>query len=209
MDFLVAALLCSVFVQTRIVNFKHAILCAAAQSALLGAACVLAVPEEGRSSFVLLLVTAEFFLKVFCLPCLLMRIARGLEATLLLSGTHVHLTTAGTACSLALSYMFLDAMLPLDGSERDILAVAFCMIAAGLILIVLRRQALMQMLGLLLLENGVLFLAIPTAATIPSIMLLSVFLDIFYVAISICFLAAHLLPPGTLGARGLLQRLVN
>ena len=50
--------------------------------------------------------------------------------------------------------MVIDGLLP-QAEGRDILATSMFMIMTGLALIVMRSRAIMQMIGLITLENGI------------------------------------------------------
>ena len=67
----------------------------------------------------------------------------------------------------------------LPGVEgRDILALSIVMILAGLTLIVMRSRAIMQMVGLITMENGIYLLGMAMTEGLPLVIEMGIFLDV-------------------------------
>ena len=95
------------------------------------------------------------------------------------------------AGSLALGYMVIDGLLPhVEG--RDILATSMFMIMTGLTLIVLRSRAIMQMIGLITMENGIYLLGLIMTEGLPLIIELGVFLDVLIAVVILVILTSRL-----------------
>ena len=73
--------------------------------------------------------------------------------------------------------MVIDGLLP-QAEGRDILATSMFMIMTGLALIVMRSRAIMQMIGLITLENGIYLLGLIMTEGLPLIIELGIFLDV-------------------------------
>ena len=85
----------------------------------------------------------------------------------------------------------VDGLLPhVEG--RDILATSMFMIMTGLTLIVLRSRAIMQMIGLITMENGIYLLGLIMTEGLPLIIELGVFLDVLIAVVILVILTSRL-----------------
>ena len=116
--------------------------------------------------------------KVLFIPYAILRVVNQLrDEREIVSDINVNYSTAFAACSLALGYMVIDGLLP-QAEGRDILATSMFMIMTGLALIVMRSRAIMQMIGLITLENGIYLLGLIMTEGLPLIIELGIFLDV-------------------------------
>ena len=75
---------------------------------------------------------------------------------------------------------------------RDILATSMFMIMTGLALIVMRSRAIMQMIGLITLENGIYLLGLIMTEGLPLIIELGIFLDVLIAVVILVILTSRL-----------------
>ena len=190
MEYLVVSLMFIVFLQTRFVELRRATLCLALQSALIAAACLVVGMSHGSGLHAWLPGVLTIAVKVLFIPYAILRVVNQLrDEREIVSDINVNYSTAFAACSLALGYMVIDGLLP-QAEGRDILATSMFMIMTGLALIVMRSRAIMQMIGLITLENGIYLLGVPLAHDGAMWLELTILLDIF-VGIFIMILAIY------------------
>ena len=158
MNFLVIVLLFVVFLQTRIMDLRRAIICLSVQSAVIALACFISGIAHGEGIHIYAPGLLTIIVKVLLVPYAMLRLVSKLaDERELISEINVNYSTAASAVFLVLSYLIVDKMLP--GVEgRDILALSIVMILTGLTLIVMRSRAIMQMVGLITMENGIYLL---------------------------------------------------
>ena len=87
--------------------------------------------------------------------------------------------------------MVIDGLLP-QAEGRDILATSMFMIMTGLALIVMRSRAIMQMIGLITLENGIYLLGLIMTEGLPLIIELGIFLDVLIAVVILVILPSRL-----------------
>lgn len=192
MEFLVVLLLFTVFLQTRIMDLKRGIFCLSTQSALIAAACVAVGLSHGGGMHALLPGILTIVVKVLFIPYAILRVVHKLsDEKELASDINVNYSTAFAACFLALSYIIIDSFLP-DTDGRDILASSVFMIMTGLTLIVMRSRAIMQMIGLITMENGIYLLGLVMTEGLPLIIELGIFLDVLIAVVILVILTSRL-----------------
>lgn len=188
MEYLVVSLMFIVFLQTRFVELRRATLCLALQSALIAAACLVV----GMSLHAWLPGVLTIAVKVLFIPYAILRVVNQLrDEREIVSDINVNYSTAFAACSLALGYMVIDGLLP-QAEGRDILATSMFMIMTGLALIVMRSRAIMQMIGLITLENGIYLLGLIMTEGLPLIIELGIFLDVLIAVVILVILTSRL-----------------
>ena len=130
--------------------------------------------------------------KVLFIPYAILKVVNQLrDEREIVSDINVNYSTAVAAGSLALGYMVIDGLLPhVEG--RDILATSMFMIMTGLTLIVLRSRAIMQMIGLITMENGIYLLGLIMTEGLPLIIELGVFLDVLIAVVILVILTSRL-----------------
>ena len=153
---------------------------AAVQGMMLGVLPLL-VSTRGIGIRVVLLAVVTFALKGLLFPRLLMRAIREADVR------HENEPLVGYAASilvgiLALGLSFwMSARLPVPQPEVSHLSLplALSTILIGLFLIVSRRTAVMQVIGYLVLENGIFIFGVALAQEEPILVELGVLLDVF------------------------------
>lgn len=130
--------------------------------------------------------------KVLLVPYAMLRLVSKLaDERELISEINVNYSTAASAVFLVLSYLIVDKMLP--GVEgRDILALSIVMILTGLTLIVMRSRAIMQMVGLITMENGIYLLGMAMTEGLPLVIEMGIFLDVLIAVMVLVILTNRL-----------------
>ncbi|MDD5431674.1 MAG: hypothetical protein PHO70_01635 [Candidatus Omnitrophica bacterium] len=122
-----------------------------------------------------------FILKVSLIPFLLYRIVRRIKVNEDL-GLFIN---AQLSLLFALGFTYLSWVFTMyligPGNERFgiILAVAFFIVLAGLFLMIFRMTALAQIVGLLVMENGLFLLASTISGGMPFFVEIAIFFDVF------------------------------
>ena len=191
MEFLVVTLMFIVFLQTRIMDLKRGIFCLSIQSALIAAACLVVGMSHGGGLHAFLPGVLTIAVKVLFIPYAILKVVRQLsDEKEIASDINVNYSTAA-ACFLALSYVVLDSLLP-NAQGRDIIASSMFMIMTGLTLIVMRSRAIMQMIGLITMENGIYLLGLVMTEGLPLIIELGIFLDVLIAVVILVILTSRL-----------------
>ena len=192
MEYLVVSLMFIVFLQTRFMELRRATLCLAVQSALIAAACLVVGLSHGSGLHAWLPGVLTIAVKVLFIPYAILRVVNQLrDEREIVSDINVNYSTAFAACSLAMGYMVIDSLLP-HAEGRDILATSMFMIMTGLALIVMRSRAIMQMIGLITLENGIYLLGLIMTEGLPLIIELGIFLDVLIAVVILVILTSRL-----------------
>ena len=192
MEYLVVALLFVVMLQTRIMDLRRGIICLSVQSALIAAACLIVGIAHGGGLHGFLPGVLTIIVKVIFIPYAILRVVRQLsDEREIVSDINVNYSTAVAAASLCLSYMVFDSLLP-NVEGRDILASSMFMIMTGLALIVMRSRAIMQMIGLITLENGIYLFGLIMTEGLPMIVELGIFLDVLIAVVILVILTSRL-----------------
>ena len=190
MNFLVIVLLFVVFLQTRIMDLRRAIICLSVQSAVIALACFISGIAHGEGIHIYAPGLLTIIVKVLLVPYAMLRLVSKL-ADELISEINVNYSTAASAVFLVLSYLIVDKMLP--GVEgRDILALSIVMILTGLTLIVMRSRAIMQMVGLITMENGIYLLGMAMTEGLPLVIEMGIFLDVLIAVMVLVILTNRL-----------------
>jgi len=122
-----------------------------------------------------------FVLKVFLVPHLLCRIVKRIKANEDL-GLFINpqLSLLWALVFTYLSWIFTTQLI-VSGNEAkiSILAVAFFVVLAGMFLMIFRMTALAQIIGLLVMENGLFLLASTVSGGMPFFVEIAIFFDVF------------------------------
>ena len=190
MNFLVIVLLFVVFLQTRIMDLRRAIICLSVQSAVIALACFISGIAHGEGIHIYAPGLVTIIVKVLLVPYAMLRLVSKLaDERELISEINVNYSTSASA--VVLSYLIVDKMLP--GVEgRDILALSIVMILTGLTLIVMRSRAIMQMVGLITMENGIYLLGMAMTEGLPLVIEMGIFLDVLIAVMVLVILTNRL-----------------
>jgi len=122
-----------------------------------------------------------FVLKVLLIPHLLYRVIQRIKAS---EGLGLLINPQLSLCwALAFTYLswVFSAYLIAPGQEiqTSMLAIAFFIILAGIFLMIFRMTALAQVIGLLVMENGLFLLASAVSGGMPFFVEIAIFFDVF------------------------------
>ncbi|MEG0832022.1 MAG: hydrogenase, partial [Acidaminococcaceae bacterium] len=99
--------------------------------------------------------------------------------------------TLASAFFMVLAYLVVDKMLPGIGG-RNIMASALVVMLTGLTLIVLRSRAIMQIVGLITMENGIYLLGMAMTEGLPLVIELGIFFDVLVAVVVLVILTNKL-----------------
>ena len=181
MNLLTVLLLFTAFLITRVASLRLSIQILMVQSVAVAVACVWSVLEaEAFHTYIAAILTVV--IKVWMIPYALFRVVKRLrderESNPILSPNQ---TSLAAALVLAVAYGFLDEALP--GVSRDILAGALAVFLIGLLIMITRRQAVLQIIGLIMMENGIYLLGLSMTKGLPLIIEFGVFFDVLIAVI--------------------------
>lgn len=193
MEYLVVCLMFIVFLQTRFMELRRATLCLSVQSAIIAAACLVVGVSHGGGLRGFLPGILTIAVKVIFIPYAILKVVNELrDEKEIASDINVNYSTAVAAASLGLSYMVIDGILPNAAEGRDIVASSVFVIMTGLTLMVMRSRAIMQMIGLITVENGIYLLGLIMTEGLPLIIELGIFLDVLIAVVILVILTTRL-----------------
>lgn len=167
------------FVALGVSRIRAVINAVAVQGIVLGVCPLLVHSEIGIRGIVLVIVTIT--LKGFVIPYMLRRAMR--EAHIQhevnpLVNYMSSLLLGAVVTTLAIVFAYT---LPLAGEHAESLLVpsALATVGAGFLMLTTRKKAIMQVLGYLLLENGIFLFGLPLLKAMPFLVEAGVLLDLF------------------------------
>lgn len=118
-------------------------------------------------------------IKGVVIPLFLRHIIRRIRVLRVIDALFSKKVTLLLAIGLTLVAYYATASLPnVGGAEGGSLPVAVTMVLIGLFLMISRRIALTQVLGLLVMENGLFFAALATTGGLPVLVDVGIFFDV-------------------------------
>lgn len=189
MNVLIIILLLTSLVLTRVSALKTAVNVILIQSFIVALACgIEGMKAEELHMYIAAALTAV--IKVGLIPYALLNIVEKLqhekEDRPILP---VNFSSIAACVAIVLAYSLIDEALPGAGS-RDALAAAVAMTLIGLLLIMTRRQAIMQIVGLITMENGIYLVGLSIAKGLPLIIEMGIFFDVL-VAVVVLVILTH------------------
>lgn len=192
MEQLVMVLLFVAFLQNRIMDLRKAVACLCLQSAIIAGACLISGIDNGSGLHSVLPGLLTILVKVCLIPYALFRLVGKLtDERELVAEINTNYSTALSAFFLMLSYILVDKMLPGIG-DRDIMASSMGLILIGLVLIVMRSRAIMQIIGLMTMENGIYLLGLAMTEGLPTVIELGIFFDVLVAVLVLVILTNRL-----------------
>jgi hydrogenase-4 component E len=190
MNVLTVLLLFTAFLITRVSSLRLAIQILVVQSIGVAIACVWSgLESEIMHTYIAALLTV--IIKAGMIPYALFRVAARLrnetENKPILSPNQ---TTLLAALLLAVAYGLVDQALP--GLGRDALSGALAGFLIGLLIMITRRQAVLQIVGLIMMENGIYLLGLSMTRGLPLIIEFGVFFDVMVAVIVLGILTFRL-----------------
>ena len=187
MEYLVVPLLAVVYFQTRVMELKRSVVCLMAQSAIIASACLLAGLNHGLMH-ALIPFALTLGVKVLFIPMAMLKLIKRItDEREIFSDINVNYSTMAAAAFLVFGYV-LGSRFMLDPLARDFFAATIMMIMTGLALMVMRRRAILQMCGLITLENGIYLLGLIITEGLPLVVELGVFLDVLIAVVVLVIL---------------------
>jgi hydrogenase-4 component E len=118
-------------------------------------------------------------IKVVAIPYALFRIVAGLQTTGEVMGSTTSAQSVFIAAGLILlSFLVVQPYSQALHVDEDMLAAAVALVLTGCFLMVSRKKALMQVIGLLVLENGIFLAALTTVFGMPLVIEIGIFFDL-------------------------------
>ncbi len=178
-DLLIALTILSNFVLVATSRVNKAIQIAVVQGILLG--LIPLAMGLGRHPHILLMVAATIAVKGWLIPFLLRRALREVHIPREVD-PYVGYTVSLMLCALGTGLsLILAHMLPLKGGTKEILLVpaALSTLFTGFLMLVSRRKALTQVVGYLILENGIYLFGLLLVEDMPLLVETGILLDLF------------------------------
>jgi hydrogenase-4 component E len=178
-EFLVALTLLSNFTLVATSRVNKAIQVAAVQGILLG--LIPLAMGLGKHLHILLMVAAAIAVKGWFIPFLLRRALRQVHIRREVD-PYIGYTVSLVLCALGTGLsLILAHMLPLKTGTKDILLVpaALATLFTGFLILVSRRKALTQVVGYLVLENGIYLFGLLLVEEMPMLVETGILLDLF------------------------------
>ena len=177
-DLLIALTILSNFVLVATSRVNKAIQIAVVQGILLG--LIPLAMGLGRHPHILLMVAATIAVKGWLIPFLLRRALREVHIPREVD-PYVGYTVSLMLCALGTGLsLILAHMLPLKGGTKEILLVpaALSTLFTGFLMLVSRRKALTQVVGYLILENGIYLFGLLLINSTPLLVEAGILLDL-------------------------------
>lgn len=148
------------------------------QSAIMTAQ-ILAIAWAGKSLEAYAVATLVLAVKVVGIPYALFRIVRDLKAPQdVTSSTTASQSVFIMAGLILLSFFAVQPYAKTLRVDEEMLAAAVALLLTGAFLMVSRKKALMQIIGLLVLENGIFLAALTTTFGMPLVIEIGIFFDL-------------------------------
>ncbi|ORU00657.1 Hydrogenase-4 component E [Anaerovibrio sp. JC8] len=192
MDYLVVFLVLVVFLQTRVTDLKRAVICLASQSVIIAIACFVLGFSHGNDIHAVMPGVLTLIVKVIFIPGAIYRLVKKLKNEReIVSASNVNYSTMAAALFLVMGYALVERLMP-GAVGRDIVASSILMIMTGLSLMVLRKRAIIQICGLITLENGIYLLGLLMTEGLPLVVELGVFLDVLIAVVVLVILTSRM-----------------
>lgn len=182
MHLLIILLMFTAFLLTRVINLRTAVGVFLVQSAMVAFACLVIAMETGEIDFYIAAILT-ILIKAIMIPYALFKVVGRLkkekETASLLSP---NVSSLAAAFITVIVYGFIDRTFP-GIISRDVLAPAISLVLIGLQIMIIRSQAVLQIVGLNTLENGLYLVSLSVTKGLPLIIELGIFLDVLVAVI--------------------------
>jgi hydrogenase-4 component E len=193
MELLTILLLLAAILQTRVSNLRLAINIVLVQSVIVAMACVIiGIQTHEVHMFIAALLTSA--IKVGIIPFALYRLLPYLHEEREIVGREIvkaNFSTFMTLLSIILSYGLISPNLP-GVAVASTLPAAVSLTLIGLFFIMMRRQAVMQIIGLITMENGLYLFGLSITQGLPLIIEMGIFLDVLVAVVVLVILTYRL-----------------
>jgi len=174
-------------------RLNYCIRVVAAQGALVGLLPLLMHFNE-LAARVLMISLAGMVLKLLVFPWLLLRAMRGVDVRREMEPYVGYSLSLLSGVGMLIVSFWIGSRLPLaiPGLRHSVLPMAFFNIFTGLFLLVGRRKALTQVLGYLVMENGIYIFGAAVVLEAPLMVELGVLLDVFMLVFVLGIILFHI-----------------
>jgi hydrogenase-4 component E len=152
---------------------------------LFGAQCAMITAQIMAAAFVYhsreayAVAAMVFVVKVLAIPYALLRITKRLKVPADVSASIGPAHSVYIAAALILlAFLVVQPYVRALALDGEMLAAATALVLAGAFLMVSRKKALMQVIGLLVLENGIFLAALTTTFGMPLVIEMGIFFDL-------------------------------
>ncbi len=140
---------------------------------------ILATAYVHRSAEAYAIAFLVLVIKVLAIPYLLLRIVDRLNMPREVKASTTSAQSVFiTAALILLSFLVIQPYVRAFNIDEDMLAAAIALVLTGCFLMVSRKKALMQVIGLLVLENGVFLAALTSTFGMPLVIEIGIFFDL-------------------------------
>ncbi|HWR06059.1 hydrogenase [Sporomusa sp.] len=203
MDLLTILLMSAAIFLTRVTNLKLGINIIVVQSVIVALACAIVGIHTGEvHMYIAALLTVV--IKVGLIPYALYRVLPYLHEEREI--VKPNFTTFTAILSIILAYGLIGKALP-GFAANSTLPAAIALSFIGLLLIMTRRQALMQTIGLITMENGLYLMGLSITQGLPLIIELGIFFDVLVAVVVLVILTYRLKLSFETTDTGLLKKL--
>ena len=186
MSILLLFLVITVYLLTRTINIRSAVMIFWLQSSIIACFCI-AAGLENREWHVFVAALLTLAVKVYWIPRIMLRVTGRSKMKEDSSALGANYTSLAFGGCLVISYAAVGHFLP-NILNSDALAVSLALFLMGMTFIIVRRQALMQIIGLMTMENGLYLLGLSVTKGMPVIIEFGILLDVLFVAVILGFL---------------------
>jgi hydrogenase-4 component E len=131
------------------------------------------------SGTAILVAVMVLLVKVVAIPYVLLRITKGLKVSPTVSASTTPAQSVFIAAALILlAFVVVQPFARAFALDSEMLAAATALVLTGGFLMVSRKKALMQVIGLLVLENGIFLAALTTTFGMPLVVEMGIFFDL-------------------------------
>ncbi|HWR41777.1 hydrogenase [Sporomusa sp.] len=194
MELLTIMLLLAAILQTRISNLRLAINIILAQSVLVAMACaIIGIQTNEVHMYVAALLTAV--IKVGLIPYALYRVLPYLREEREIVTKEImraNFSTFSALLSIILAYGLISPTFMPGVAVVSALPAAVSLVLIGLLFIMTRRQAVMQIIGLITMENGLYLFGLSITQGLPLIIEMGIFLDVLVAVVVLVILTYRL-----------------
>lgn len=186
MSILLLFLVVTVYMLTRTLNTRSAVMIFWLQSFIIALTCF-AVGLENKELHIFVAAILTLIIKVVWIPRIMLRVVGRIKMKEDNTALGTNYTSLAFGACLVVAYAAVGHFLP-NVLNSDALAVSLALFLMGMTFIIIRRQALMQVIGLMTMENGLYLLGLSVTKGMPVIIEFGIFLDVLFVAVILGFL---------------------
>lgn len=186
MDAVITILLFVAFYQTRITNLRRAVRYVTLQSALLAAFCIVLAMYKNSGEHIYIAGLLTFLVKVVIIPYGLFKLVAETDENDRISTRKLNYSSLACVAVLIFAYRMPGLI------NKQIVPASIFLIFTGLVIIVARNQAIMQIVGLITVENGIYMLGVSITSGLPLIIELGIFLDVLIAVVVLVILTKRM-----------------